>query len=474
MTKRYFYNILAFILFFASIVYYYLTYNEFSSLYYKEYIVIIICNVFMFLSLLYIFSRKNFYVFEPILFVWFLYYMIFVFRPLTNINNKNIYEFGINTMGGCVKGTIIFMISFLSLHIGYYFYSVDVNKKVINFEDAEKQEINKYERNKQYYVAIWIIGVISFLFFNMLAGRNPIYMLTFGTRNLGLGRTSSEAYGIIAVFIYISFYPMLNIIFFDKSLLLKIFVIYITCVPIATRGFRNVLTVCLLAPFVYYYTKDKREPPTKIVLLTIIVFFMMFGFIGSTRNNLRSGRGLVTNEYKYSSGLDNVLYYFDSYKVYYGAIINYPDNYNYTMGKQLLYTLTMYIPRYLWRGKPGTPLIDAIRNSTSDVSAASGSAWPNIGEYYTDLGISGTIIIMFFLGILLSKMKIMYDAPNRQLKYVMLYSLFYPALVTIFAYGYTAGNTPQYVIMAFPLIFENFLEKQHRLIVKKEQKRTTN
>ena len=461
MLGRSFYSIFIFILFVISIIYYCVIFNENASMYFGEYIILIICNIFMFLTLFCIVRKSTFYIFEPIVFVWFLYYAIFVYKPIVNLINNNIYEFGYNTIKGCIKGTIVFMVSFLFMLMGYYSKKIIYTKVKKTFENSEIEEVLEYEKWKIFYIIFWMIGIFSFLIFNIMAGRNPIYMLSFGTMNLGLGHVSSTAFSIVSVFIYLAFYPMLNIIFYDKSLLLKFFIIYITCMPIATRGFRNVLAVCLSAPIVYYYTKDKREPSIKIVIIFFISFLLMFGFLGFARSSLRTGKGIVTKDYKYSSGLDNASYYFDSYKVYYGAIINYPEHYNYTMGKQLIYTFTMYIPRFLWHGKPGAPIVDAIRNATSDISASSGSAWPNIGEYYSDLGITGTIVIMFCLGLLLSKMKLMYDAPERKLRYVMLYSLYLPALVTIIAYGYTAGNTPQYVIMAFPLIIQNYFEKKN-------------
>ena len=461
MKKNIVKNLIITVLLCVSNIYYLCLYNEFCSYYFSEFLSLVTCNFFMCVCLFFICNKKQFYIFEPIVFVWFLYYMIFVYCPLVNLSKNNITECDINIIEGCVKGTYVFIFSYISMLCGYYMLSNDnnINSEIKNGFD-ENEIFEEYYKWNKMYVFLWLLVFLSFLSYNTLVGRNPIYMLTFGTTNLGLGTVSSLSLGILSTFVYLSFYPMMMIILYDKSLLFKISIYYMTCVPIATRGFRNVLTVCLIAPVVYYFAKNKKQPSIKIGIIVMIVFTFMFGFLGNTRGGLRSGKGLSAKQYKYTSGMDNILYYFESYKVYYGAVMNYPKIHNYTYGKQLLYTITMYIPRYFWAGKPKTPLFEAISNSTSEVSAIAGSAWPNIGEYYTDLGITGTIIIMFLLGLILYKMKQMYNSPSRKLKYVILYSLYLPALVTIIAYGYTAGNTPQYVIMAFPLFLQMYLEKR--------------
>ena len=86
----------------------------------QEMIVLLICHIFMHACLIVILNQESTYVFEPIAIVFFLYYMIFVFAPIYNICTDNVTELGINTMGGCIKGTIVFMIGFIGMLMGYY------------------------------------------------------------------------------------------------------------------------------------------------------------------------------------------------------------------------------------------------------------------------------------------------------------------------------------------------------------------
>ena len=91
-----------------------------NTTYEAEGTVLLCCNVFMWGCLAFIVSGYDFYVFEPIVFVFFLYYMIFVFQPINNIVIDNVTEFGVNTMKGCIKATLIFMGSFVCMLLGYY------------------------------------------------------------------------------------------------------------------------------------------------------------------------------------------------------------------------------------------------------------------------------------------------------------------------------------------------------------------
>lgn len=440
-----------------STTYYFCILLQADPSYSMEPVVLLLCNTFMIGCLFVIWTRTGYYIFEPIVFVFFLYYMIFVYEPIANLSIGNVAEFGVNTMPGCIKATVIFCFSFVFMLIGYYYrrpnfsiYCVENNKQI------------KYDRKALLKICwiLWGIGVGSFLLYNVIIGRSAIYMLSFGM--IGSAALSSNSYSvqILTTIIYISFVPLLCILFYEKRKILKIIAFYFTCAPLATRGFRNVVLVVIMAPIVFSYAKKKKTPSFRALIGLLAIAIFVFGFLGTTRGATRTGQNIDLSNYEFSSGAEGMLYYFDSYKVFYGAVTQYPSNYNYTMGIQLLYAVVMFIPRALWPGKPDTPIREVIANSVGPLSASSGSAWPNIGEYYTDLGITGTMIIMLVLGVLLRKMKKMYESPNADEISLMLYSIYWPALVTIIAYGYTAGNMPQFVIMAIPVfIIRKFVRR---------------
>ena len=429
------------------------------SLYSNQLLILLFCHLFMCICLIYIMSRDNFYVFEPIVFVTFMYYMIFVFTPIYDIFEDNVSIFGTNTMSGCIKGTIIFVAGFIALLIGYN--SKIVCRKKGYFVEFQKRTILEYDKHSllTYSYVVWGSSIAIYLLYNMMTGRNLLYMLSFGFFSQGLNSTQGYSVDFLSMIIYCSFVPMMNILIYDKSKLLKILVFLITCIPVATRGFRSVLIIPLMAPFIYRYIKTKKTPKIYVMgIITFIVIFML-GFIENTRGSMRVGTGLNIEGYSYLDGMDGILDYFGSYKTFYGAVMAYPSEHPYTCGQQLLYSIVMYIPRVIWPGKPNSLIQEVIGNSTNEIARLSGAAWPNIGEYYTDGGIIGLIFIMFILGWLLKHMKKMYENPKAKSSLIA-YSLLLPALIPIIAYGYTAGNLPTIVFMMLPFCGEKYFVKK--------------
>lgn len=430
--------------------------------YTRQYFCLLCCHIFMCIILFNIVSKNKYYIFEPIVFVFFMYYMIFVFTPIYNIFIDNMDVFGTNTMSGCVKATVIFSVGFIALVLGYYskIYISDGNKKYL---DGPKESLVIYKKNSLliYSYIVWCGAAGIYLLYNMMTGRNILYMLSFGFLSQGLRETENYSVDFLSMIIYCSFFPMMNILIYGKSRVLKILVFFITCVPVATRGFRSVLIIPLLAPFIYHYLKKKENPKVRVLVIVLFLIFFMLGFIATTRGSMRVGSGLDIEGYSYSDGLEGALDYFGSYKAFYGAVTKYPSIYPYTFGRQILYVVIMYIPRAIWPGKPGALIQEVIGNSTNEIARESGFAWPNIGEYYTDGGVIGVVVIMFILGIILKKMKNMYERASNA--YIIAYSILLPALIPIIAYGYTAGNLPSIIFMLLPFWGQRFFVKRQML-----------
>ncbi len=443
---------------FVTVFLYIFLWSVCPNVYMNQGFCILCCNIFMCLCLIYIVSRESFYFFEPIVFVYFMYYMIFVFTPILNILTNNVDIFGTDTMSGCFKGTVIFAIGFIALLIGYY-SNIYINGRFKNIEQND-EIILEYDKDSllRYSYIVWALAVGIYLLYNAMTGRSLLYMLTFGFLSRGLGTSGGFEIDFLSMIIYCGSLPMMNILVNEKSKVIKFIVFFVTCVPVATRGFRSALIIPLLAPFVYYYIKRKKSPSMKILILVFVLVIFMLGFIGNTRSSMRMGNGLNVEGYTFTDGIDGAIDYFSSYKAFYGAVQQYPEIFPYTYGKQLLYAVVMYIPRAIWPNKPNGWIQEVIGNSTNEVARASGSAWPNIGEYYTDGGIIEVVIVMFILGALFRKMKNMYESPRSESS-LLVYSLLLPGLIPIIAYGYTAGNLPTIVFMILPLLGQRYLVK---------------
>lgn len=431
--------------------------------YYIHYLCLLGCHLFLCICMIFVLVNKEFYIFEPIVFVLFMYYMIFVFTPIINILTDNMDIFGTNTMEGCMKGTFVFVIGFISLMIGYNKRIRLVLGGVEQGLCVKKKHVIEYDKKSllKYSYFIWGGAVGIYLVYNLMTGRNLLYMLSFGFLSKGMNMSQGYTVDFLSMIIYCSFLPMMNILIIEESKLLKFFVYFVTCVPVATRGFRSVLIIPLLAPFIYYYVKYKKTPRIKVLFGVLGMIILMLGVIANTRSSMRIGNGLYLKNYSYLDGIEGVLDYFGSYKAFYGAVMKYPSVYKYTYGAQMLYSLIMYIPRFFWPGKPSGLIQEVIGNSTNEIARASGSAWPNIGEYYTDGGILSVVIWMSILGIVFRKMKKMYESSTQS--YVIAYCLLLPGLIPVIAYGYTAGNLPTIVFMLLPLLGQRYFVRYRKI-----------
>ena len=447
-------SVSAFLVCFALLLFYIYGWFRCPALYKSDYGILVLCHLFMSAAFMWIVSKKTFYAFEPIVFVTLMYYLIFVLMPIINILTNNLYVFGYNPMGGCVKATFIFLLGYVALFFGYYLFD---KKKA-----GEREVREEYDKKDLllYSWIVWVAAIAIYLLYNQLIGRSVLYMLSFGFLGGGSIGSSSFTVDFLSMIVYCSFFPMMNIFNYSQSKWVKLLVLYVTCVPLATRGFRSVLIIPLLAPFIYHYLKKKKTPSFKMFCLVLALIILMIGAIGYARGSLRVGEGADFEGYEYSDGVEGMLDYLGSYKVFYSAVEKYPAQYDYTMGQQLAYSVIMYIPRAIWPEKPAAPVQEAIGNAVNGIAKEAGSTWPNLGEYYTDLGVFGVALIMFLLGMILAKMKKLYESGRVTSSSLSMYSLLLPGLLPIIAYGYTAGNLPTIVFMALPLLGQKILLKK--------------
>ncbi len=421
-----------------------------------QFISLIVCHVFLCVCLMVEVSKRDFYVLEPITFVIFLYWMLFVFTPILNILGGDVEVFGVNTMDGCAKATSIFMLGYASLTLGYHVrFRL---KATADQSGAHLAETLDRVSLLRYSYAVWAIFIGLYIIYNAMLGRSPLYMLSLGLFAKGMRGVSGIALDFLSMLVYAGFVPMLNIMLHSRSRLLKFVVFYITCAPLATRGFRSALIVPLLGPFIFRYVNSRKTPKLRTVLFAMFVFIVVFGVVGNMRTSTRIGDGMTLDGYEFTDGTDGILDYFESYKVFYGAVQSYPDIYGYTGGRQLAYTLTMYIPRAIYPSKPKPLVGEVIANSTSDYAAMAGAASPNIGEYYTDGGIVCVVGAMFVFGSLLRRMKNLYTTSRGSS--VAAYSMLLPGLVMMITYGYTAGNLPGILFILLPYVGEKYLVKR--------------
>ena len=189
-----------------------------------------------------------------------------------------------------------------------------------------------------------------------------------------------------------------------------------------------------------------------IAVIGALLFISIMGFM---RHGLRTGS--VTDWSSFS--IDDILYAletnFNIYKPFYGLVTHYPSQYAYTLGGSMIYdTITHFIPRAIWPGKPlaiYSTMAIAMKNSTNAFTLDHAAmAWPNLGEYYMEFGIIGSVLIMFWFGRALKKSIRLYESTT--IDDIILYAVFYGFTMQIITRGYTPTIVGLLIFLYLPAI----------------------
>lgn len=413
------------------------------------YYVLIAAYFFYLIPLMLLFARFGVDILEPIVLVGALYFALMVFGPLICIIIGDTDILGIDTMGGCVKGTIVFLISFYAYCLGYYLPM----KNKIKTIDQKLQIVEKLQKGWiiRTMIFVWIICLSVTVLYDVSIGRSKLYMFSFGQ----LGHAAPQeaetplkglidlSYALLGAWVYLSIYwkhkGWLTVMYF---LTLSVFV---------TRGFRFIVVIALLAPIVLHYLRAEKRPKLINIVLLIAFLIMLMGTIGSIRTALRTGKAIEGM----STGVSAVQSVFNSdfttYKSYYGIIEAFPSKMNYQFGREIfLGTALMMIPRAIWPGKPEpvTHQIEAVAVSTH--ASLSGEAYPNLGEFYFEFGIIGCIIFMFIFGRLCCYLKQFMKAQSITGK--LIFSISFFALIQLIGRGYIPSNFYLVLFLNLPMI----------------------
>ena len=404
-----------------------------------NYIVILVCFLLSAIVFLITAINNNLQLFEPISIATAIYFFMFVYYPLRDINIGTEFFFTQNFTGGTIKATVIFAASYIAMLSGYYC------RKRYHYPADEQCIFRPNARTSRKYmnvsIIMWSIGLVANLIYIMSSGKNLIYILTLGMGGAKSSElTSSSPLGFVGMFGYLMIGSLLYIMEICKSKILKSILFLLTLDMFLVRGFRFVVVVILIAPVIYYYVNNKKKPKLISVCFLVVILLIMITLLGSFRNDIRSG----TSNTKLASitieTVEEALYEnFGQYRAFYIMVDQIPKNYSYTYGvKTFINPLIMFIPRMIWEGKTFLGTESGYFLSQEAISA--GSAYCNIGEFYMDFGAIGCIIAMFFEGYIFAWTKKWINGKNISVHGLIAYSIFTPLVLQIIIRGYMASN----------------------------------
>lgn len=394
--------------------------------------------------------------FEPIVLITFLYIMIFSVTPLINIINNETLCLGVEVMGGGKKATLIYLISYIFFYTGYFYF----RKKIFLHKSKESDEQLDDKTTKRIYytsLSIWFVCYIISTRYITLGGRSLKYILTLGLSGGVIDLEREVQIQFLAQLGYCLIPTLMYIWVYGKNNFMKLLLFFLTLSIYIMNGFRFIIVILLVATAIYHYLRKEKRPSFFKISKLLLIICTMIGVMGYARGGIRSGGDITWSDFNWEIIYKTILENFEIYKPFYGMVQAIPENYNYTLGQQFLYTFTMAVPRAIWPGKPLPLMRELIEASVSEYAAVAGVAWPNIGEYYSEFGVAGCMTIMLIFGALASLSMKLYIRSGRNNHNLIMYSILLPTYLQIVIRGYSPSNFYLLFFLLLPIVLIKFL-----------------
>ncbi|MCC2751702.1 O-antigen polymerase [Enterococcus gallinarum] len=351
------------------------------------YILFSFINAFVY----YIFNIKFF---SPFNLVSLLLSLFFFVAPLIDLITNNVYFFDIYAFNTAIKSSLLFLLGYIVFTIVFIVSNkFRLNRKISKKVDFENISYGYKKKIGNFNKIIW---TIIYLFSSINLLRSSLIGQSLGI----LVENQMNSIGIFSILGYGLVVPWMYIVYTEKKLYSKLLFTFLTILLYFFNGYRFIIVIMFLSFASFYYISNDKNPRTVQIVVTAFVLVLLLSIIGYTRSFLRSGLAINLNEFS----LNEILYTFQSnfgiYKAFYIMVDRMPSIIGFTYGKQFLYTFILAIPRFLWVGKPDTPLRELIFPLLGSYALVAGTAWPNIGEYYSEFGVIGICIGFSFLGIM--------------------------------------------------------------------------
>lgn len=414
-----------------------------------SYMVLLFANIVFALGFTWAVAKKKVDMFEPFVLCSAILYLLFIVAPMTFFVQGITSLYGAYMMDGCIKGTLIFLFSYLAFVIGYYTHEHSL--------DLQQEDFVVNTPSQKIIIFVWTIWIIAFLLslvYHLLVGRSFVYVLSLGRFGGGAGVRDvsfkfliNVSYSMIPCLLYIYCY--------SKNKLANLIVTYLSISVYIVQGFRFILIVFAVSVLSLYYIPKRKRPGIITVTLFFCVCVLMMIILGNVRNSLRAGTGVKQGAFSLDS-FGYILYSnFNIVLPYYVIVDKMPEIYSFTLGRaMILETFITAIPRAIWPGKPTEYTNVRMINLCSGVNLTgiAGMAAPGLAEYYIDFGVIGCIVIMYFMGRILANMKKLYKVNINNVDDLVLYCSLFPLLFQFIIRCNTAGNILQAVFLLGPVI----------------------
>lgn len=443
---------------------------DISGIYGLEYMVLLIGYLIVGALFLYAVVHREADIFEPIPMFLLLFIGLFSIAPIAITAEGTIELAGVNFMDGCIKVTVLYVLTSIAFTLGYY---RDKRNDVIY--DYNHQDINNHALIFWILLITWAVCLmLGFWFQYKVRGMSYKYILTLGTGGtFNKENTVESSVNFILNFSYSTIVPWLYFVFYYKNNIVKAITTFCMVTLFIVCGWRNVIIIMGLSAVCVYFVKNNKRPTMKQISVAIIVGVVFLGILGAARGSLRNGVSVDSQLFSFEKIIYNVFYAletnFNLYQPFYAIAIKYPSEYMYTFGKAIFIdTIVTVIPRAIWPGKPlafDNALNLAIRRSTDDIVVkAYAMAVPSIGEIYVDFGMIGTTIICGWLGSISRRIANLYQKRNKDFIDLVNYGVFFGVLFVLVMRGCMPNNFYYVIFLMWPNWLVRFISNRRDLV----------
>lgn len=433
-------------------------------------IALIILGIMMFFLVCFYKQIKGYFdVFDPFYWVTAVYFAVMVFAPYTWVLEEKYTWHGYTVLEMLIPGTIYFGISYFV----FFVISLSGKRQQANGLYIVESQASSSEHNDEpvgeefehsFYIRwMWIMfifGLLMYTAYLAYRGRSLITALSLGQYGeFSEDLSTSSSYWFLNQGTRVLMSSSLLLVIYDKKHRWLTKIAYLlSFMLVLSSGQRNQLMVVVLAPVIFYcFSRDKR-PKIRHILVFILAFVVVLGYVGMWRKSFRTGGALEVEDINsvFTAFMVNIEVFFP----YYTLLATVPTSFPHQWGMSYLYTFIQFIPRALWPNKPVSAVTNVTIAMYGETWAAAGPAYPNFAEMYLDFGVIGMLIGMGIFARICQNMYRNVDEHNKLS--IVSFSLFLPYLFQYITRGHFPSVATEVFFMWGPIWALRLLSKVKR------------
>lgn len=424
----------------------------------SEYFIALTFEGFYFaIAILVRYFRRPIYMFEPYVMITVVYILVYHVAAVFQLSAGETARYGVNSTRYALIGCTFVVLGHIAFSVAYGLDSNSGSKK--RDKDFYKDVKNERTIVKAAYI-IYSFSLALYLAYQLSRGFSLSYVLSGGLASQGQLAVNDSPLSFLSYCSYSLISAWFLIYMFGRNRTVKLATGFMMLGIVFFGGSRAPLLIPLLACAALHYIRKNSSPALTIVFVLVSALVLIFAVMQVARVGIRTGAGLDMQGVDLAGLFEPFYAEIDDFKVYYGVFDIVPDLHLFLFGRQMILgSLTLFIPRAIWPGKPQPMIYEIINLLYGQKAVLDGVAYPNLSEYYVEFGFVGIIVCMFILGLLCRYCRDLFTEGSKSSLALALYCVIFPALFQVIIRGYMPQNFSMFVFLLAPIAFVELLNK---------------